>query len=274
MPETISNMDTYLFTWNPKRWLWDDLADFAEEINGYGSSIKRWSCGNTKKIQRGDRAFLIRLGMEPKGIIGSGVIVNRPYEALHWDKRKAEERENALYVDIEFDALINPADEPVFPRTTLATAPFEEMHWDAQSSGTTIPTHVASALEDEWRLFLKRPKSTNSQVNEQVIRHEGKLREISLTSYERDPEARRICLEYHGTTCQACLFNFEETYGSVGAGFIHVHHLLPLSKQGGEHEIDPVEDLIPVCPNCHAIIHRRDPPYTIEEIQKMLKQKI
>jgi predicted HNH restriction endonuclease len=67
-----------------------------------------------------------------------------------------------------------------------------------------------------------------------------------------------------------CGFKVAQTYGEVGEGFIHVHHLKPLSEIGSKYKVDPIQDLRPVCPNCHAMIHRRDPPYGIEELWGLL----
>lgn len=85
---------------------------------------------------------------------------------------------------------------------------------------------------------------------------EGSETEIKLTRYERDDNARRKCLEHYGYTCKICGFNFEQTYGEIGKGYIHVHHIIPMSEIGHEYTIDPINDLIPVCPNCHAMLHR------------------
>jgi predicted HNH restriction endonuclease len=68
-----------------------------------------------------------------------------------------------------------------------------------------------------------------------------------------------------------CGFNFEEKYGSRGAGFIHVHHLNPIADAGGAYKIDPVADLRPVCANCHAMIHYKEPMLTIDELQRLVK---
>jgi 5-methylcytosine-specific restriction protein A len=64
--------------------------------------------------------------------------------------------------------------------------------------------------------------------------------------------------------------NFEESYGEVGKQFIHVHHIDPVASKTGEYEIDPQKDLIPVCPNCHAMIHKKTPPYSVEELKQLL----
>ncbi len=85
---------------------------------------------------------------------------------------------------------------------------------------------------------------------------EGTSKQISVNIYERNPKARKTCLEYHGYSCKVCDFNFEKTYGAIGKDFIHVHHLIPLSKIKEEYKLNPETDLVPMCPNCHAMIHR------------------
>ena len=98
---------------------------------------------------------------------------------------------------------------------------------------------------------------------------EGATKQVYVNAHERDPKARAACIKEHGVTCVVCGFNFQEEYGPRGEGFIHVHHLKPLSKQIGEHVVIPATDLRPVCPNCHAMLHVSDPPLTIEELVEM-----
>ncbi|MEG4987682.1 HNH endonuclease [Microcoleus sp. BR0-C5] len=100
---------------------------------------------------------------------------------------------------------------------------------------------------------------------------EGAVRQVSINAYERDPKARQKCIDSHGSSCSICGFDFGRTFGQLGKGFIHVHHLRPLSEIAEEYEIDPIKDLRPVCPNCHAMIHRRSPPFSLEEIKMLLK---
>ena len=75
-----------------------------------------------------------------------------------------------------------------------------------------------------------------------------------------------------GTTCVICGFDFGSVYGSEFAGFIHVHHLRQLSDVGGEYVVDPVADLRPVCPNCHAVIHHGGRLRSIDEVRQLLAQ--
>ncbi|WP_231607329.1 HNH endonuclease [Fictibacillus sp. 18YEL24] len=87
---------------------------------------------------------------------------------------------------------------------------------------------------------------------------EGKRREVSVNVYERNPLARKKCIDYHGVNCSICDLNFKEMYGEVGNDFIHVHHIVPLHQIKQDYVVDPQHDLIPVCPNCHAMLHRKE----------------
>lgn len=96
---------------------------------------------------------------------------------------------------------------------------------------------------------------------------EGARKQVRVNAYERDPRARKACLKAHGFNCAVCGFNFEARYGVLGKGFIHVHHLKPLALMDGEYELDPAADLRPVCPNCHAMLHRQEKTLSIEELR-------
>lgn len=101
--------------------------------------------------------------------------------------------------------------------------------------------------------------------------YEGAQCQITVNAYERNAEARQKCIERYGTTCVICDFNFGRRYRKVAEGYIHVHHLTPLSEINEQYQVDPIIDLRPVCPNCHAVIHRRKPPYSIEEVKSFLQ---
>ena len=102
---------------------------------------------------------------------------------------------------------------------------------------------------------------------------EGAEKKVYVKKYERSQTLRKQAIEIHGLTCKVCGFNFESNYGEIGKDFIHIHHLEKISKKG-EGLVDPVKDLIPVCPNCHAMLHSNDPPLTPEELKEVLKNAI
>ena len=95
-----------------------------------------------------------------------------------------------------------------------------------------------------------------------VVLEEGAIKDMHISKRERNPELRRACIEHYMAThdgriaCEACGMAFGEVYGEVGEGYIEVHHLSPISQTEGAHEVDPKADLVPLCANCHAMIHR------------------
>ncbi len=100
--------------------------------------------------------------------------------------------------------------------------------------------------------------------------YEGTPVSVNLTVYERDRGARSECLKHYGYSCSVCQFDFRKTYGEIGTDMIHVHHLTPVSHISETHVVDPIRDLRPICPNCHAVVHRRQPPFSIAEVKKMI----
>ncbi len=106
-------MATYLLAWNPKRWQWDDLSECIREVNEAGYTSIRWSCGRTRKIQSGDRLFLLRQGIEPRGILASGYAASDVFEAGHWDDNIRARGQTTLYVGASFDVLFDPDHEVV-----------------------------------------------------------------------------------------------------------------------------------------------------------------
>lgn len=100
--------------------------------------------------------------------------------------------------------------------------------------------------------------------------YEGEKQKITAEQRNRNAKARQECLKLKGYTCQICNMNFEDTYGEIGKNFIEVHHINPLSQISGDSvETNPQTDLVPVCPNCHSMIHRTRPCYSVEEIRNL-----
>ena len=101
---------------------------------------------------------------------------------------------------------------------------------------------------------------------------EGARTRVEVNRYERNPVNRAACIASHGAVCCACGFDFGKVYGALGAGYIEVHHVVPVSKMGGRYVVDPARDLIPLCGNCHAMIHRRDPPVSLDELKTLVSR--
>lgn len=119
-------------------------------------------------------------------------------------------------------------------------------------------------------LEIPIPEEINCEHHENL--YEGAKTQICVNSYERNRRARNECVRHYGARCIICGFDFEKMYGEVGRNVIHVHHLKPLNEIGEKYEVVPIEDLRPVCPNCHVIIHKTNPPYSIDEVKAMIKK--
>lgn len=259
-------MSTWLLTWNPGRWKWESLQADIEAVQRFGRHPSRWSCGNARQIVPGERFFLLKQGRHIPGLVASGFITSPPYLAEHWSGVGT-----GWSVDLEFDCIVAA---PPIARSELSRGPDElrTKAWSSQASGVRIPAEVASALERRWSeatgLSGALPPTSES-VDEDTL-PEGAVRRVVVNAYERNPVARRRCIEHHGYCCSVCGVLLSSLYGSIAEHFIEVHHRVPLGQIGRRYHVDPVKDLAPICPNCHAIIHRRNPALTIDEARKLL----
>ena len=135
---------------------------------------------------------------------------------------------------------------------------------------------VMECKDKELLSFLKGDVEVISPVDsgDYSVRdyREGEVHEAVLNRYERNREARNACIAKKGCCCAVCGMDFEQMYGDIGKGFIHVHHLTPISSIGKDYVIDPINHLVPVCPNCHNMLHRKDPPYTPEKLKEIISK--
>lgn len=102
-----------------------------------------------------------------------------------------------------------------------------------------------------------------------AIYKEGRRFSVVSTVIERNPIARQKCIDHFGCKCYVCKFEFKRTYGELGGNYIHVHHKTDIATRDGEHDVDPVRDLVPLCPNCHAMVHQKMPSIPVEELAAM-----
>lgn len=140
-------MATYLFAWNPKLWPWPELPKLRARVKRRGFVDIDWSSGRTRQIEPGSRAFLIRLGVPPKGVIGSGVTITAPRAAIHWRPEKAAMGTMTNYLDLRLGHLL---ETPIITFDDLAEPPFSRYRWGIRQSGAYLPESLADALEELW----------------------------------------------------------------------------------------------------------------------------
>lgn len=133
------------------------------------------------------------------------------------------------------------------------------------------PTIVSDEQLRRYRAKRDLAQALHEEISDGAIYIEGSVKQVRVNRYERDANARDACICHHGELCSVCNIDMKAAYGEVAAGFIHVHHLIQLSSLGPDYVVDPLKDLRPVCPNCHAIIHRRNPPYSISDVKSFIE---
>lgn len=143
-----------------------------------------------------------------------------------------------------------------------------------------LPEHFVQAIESIVKVSIShivgnKDDSTSSsifpieEIRDDLV--EGAIKQVIANKYERNLEARNRCINFYGAVCQVCDLEFSKKYGDIGAGFIHVHHIVPLHEIKKEYIIDPIRDLIPVCPNCHSMLHSSEPMLSFKELRERVK---
>jgi 5-methylcytosine-specific restriction protein A len=163
------------------------------------------------------------------------------------------------------------SEEPILPLAYLQEK-YPEYTWTPQAGGLSVPENIAEEL-------FASIQNSSSFSFAPVTRHaievyaEGKPKNVTYKTYDRNPAARQACIEYYGYKCTVCSFSFGETYGAIGSTYIEVHHLRQVADIGEEYLVDPIQDLRPVCANCHRMLHKTRPPLSIEELRTYTRPK-
>ena len=222
-----------------------------------------------RKIQSGDGVFMHHSNA---GIVGYGLAKEE------WDGNTIVGMKRRLYVKETYEYRMAIAWQPQYDRRDdplpisgrlpyMGT--FSEVDpgkWDVTSVLQALRRHDSS----EPAAKLSEGRSFRDDIAREAL-FEGAERTVVARVYERSPAAREHCIAEFGDKCCICGFDFEVYYGRAGAGYIEVHHLFPMAEFREKHIVDPVRDLRPVCANCHAMIHRRSPAYSIDEVARMIR---
>lgn len=143
---------------------------------------------------------------------------------------------------------------------------------ETESKGAASSREAVEIMAEFILDTLKPVVESDSDVAFEPV-EEGLSQTVTVNRYERDPRIRRACIAYFGAICQVCGFDFGETYGKLGRDFIEVHHIVSLAQSGGSGVlVDPTRDVVPVCSNCHSMIHRGGTTRDLEEVRASLRQ--
>lgn len=142
----------YLFAWNELKKEWPELEEDIQNLENLGMITLPWTCASHRVVKLGDRAFLIKLGPGPRGLIGSGYVSSLPFEDVNWKGKKT------MRVMINFERLINPYSHQLLTPEILKEKLGGRQLWSTQSSGIVIREGVLPELEELWVNFLKNPE--------------------------------------------------------------------------------------------------------------------
>lgn len=258
-------MAAIILVWNPGLWNAWNYDAVIDQVAETGQFLDRWSVGRHRNIQPGTQAWLLLQGrgQHGRGLIGHGMVMSETYEA----PESSDPGNTVQYVNVAFDALLPLGDQ--IPTSVLASEAPGVVWNRVRGSGRAIPPGLEPELQRLWREHGPATSDPSQTVPgtypEEAVSH------VEVNRYERSPEGRRICLAFHGTSCAACGFSFEVTYGGIGKDFIQVHHVVPVSQLGSGYRLDPVSDLVPLCANCHAMAHHGvGTPRTVAELRRAI----
>lgn len=263
-------MPAFLLTWNPDKWPWPNLSRELNEFRTSGVVVRQWSCGQSKSLTSGDRVFFLKQGSRGRGIYASGYVQGAVFRDVHY----ADPTKMSRYVTVAYDVLLDPS-TGLLPREALNADPLDLVNWGTQGGGIRIVPEAANALEVLWEGHVRtqglEPLRQGFPDDDELVFPEGTAREITVKAFERSAAAVALCKAMKGTACRVCDVDFGRAYGQIGRGFIHVHHTKPLASR--ERRRTTMRDLEPVCPNCHNMLHKRCPPFTIEELKEIMRQQ-
>lgn len=255
-------MNFYFFLWNPEKDT-DSFADYDKIQSNARAGLPysvQWICP-AKSPQYGDVAIVQRTGNKNNGVFAKGSVAGSSYL----------DENNIRRIGLKLDSFL-PIGKEISREEIVAEANYRNRKkWMPMASGNIVPEQLTQAILSLWDERSQLDTYLPEEVKRREGLPEGAVHQILVNAYERSAKARKTCIDYYGSSCCICSFNFGAVYGEIGDGFIHVHHLKPLSEIGERYELDPIKDLRPVCPNCHAMLHKGKPTFSIEEMQALLK---
>ena len=242
-----------------------NYPNVVDRVASSGRFVDRWRLGFCPDIQPGTEAWLVLLGSNDagSGLIGHGWTASEPYQAA----AGGDSGTTDWFMAVVFDAAL-PLGEQLRPGIFGAAVPGGLWAEAGGPALVTLPPSYEPVLRRMWREH--GPATADpSEVAAGTLPPEA-VSVIGVNRWERDNDARRACVAFHGTSCAACGFSFESGYGESAAGAIAVHHVVPPSMIHSGYQLDPVADLVPLCPNCHAVAHGVNPPRTVSELRTLI----
>ena len=147
-----------IFAWDleESKWTAEKYKEACLKVkNAEKYLIRDWKCGRKDEIEKGTEVFIIKVGAEPKGIIGHGYIKTLPTKKYDEDKK--------WWVDIEFDKLLDYENEKILKTEDLIDK-LSEQNWKngIQNPGTKIKETVVPRLRKIWSKLINGDENSEN----------------------------------------------------------------------------------------------------------------
>jgi len=212
----------------------------------------RWSCGNTRSIDKGGRVFLLRQGADNPGIVGSGRVTEGSYEDEHWDPAKQQQGLRAWYVAVEWDCLVLP--EECLSRSELLKGILPESLVNSFAAGVIFQPEDAEKLEKRWAAHCGTSHFSAPIVPSAISAWEGNRVEYRAYRRKRDHRLMQAARRAAKGMCAVCEVDYSKILNGKGVRVLQVHHKHQLGQLDTP-RLNSSDDLVVVCANCHALIH-------------------
>lgn len=227
-----------------------------------------------KGMEIGDLVFL-HVGQQDKkvesGVYAWGEVVREPYILRGSPQDYCN---NKLTVDVKIVHITYNTPLLNHEQSKEVFTQFRGVHRLSDRSVSILLDYIVDKVEQyNMDVFIAEEIDSSDTLNE------GAKKQIVVNAYERNIKARNECIEYYKRInngilkCEICGFNFTDVYGEEFKDKINIHHIIEISQIGKEYIVNPKKDLLPVCPNCHCILHCKKPAYTPEEVRNMIKNR-
>ncbi len=260
---------------NGNRWIFPSNNDAYKVIEAF-EQLKVIDWRKRVNLSVGDTVYIYCTKPYQRIMFVTSVVkVNIPYSETIDDKAfwTSEYRaDNKKYTFARLK-LVRKIDTELLSLTNLLVNGLSSAPRSALRVNDSLRAYIDSVLDNALDDELTLPEELDD--TESITYPEGAKKKITINAYERNPAARSECIRIHGSKCSICGFDFGSYYGEAFNGKIHVHHTKPLHEIDSTYEVDPRNDLIPVCPNCHMVIHSKpNSVYSIEDVKQMLSRKL
>jgi 5-methylcytosine-specific restriction enzyme A len=148
-------METYLITWNPARWKWDNLDETIGKVLKSDNVEDSWTTGRTTSIVRYSRLFLLKQGTGARGIMGAGYATSEVYEDLHYDPERRARGEKANCIDLVWETLLSPENQELLETEKLLDR-ISAVNWSPRAGGQQVDGAPAAKVEQLWREHLRQ----------------------------------------------------------------------------------------------------------------------